>query len=106
MIVKAFKLLRLRADGTLGPLFINRSQVIPIGRWLAAEDHPTRGYANRPGWHCCVKAEAPHLKTELASGEQRVWCSVDLIGVEEFSRPPSQGGTWYLAKKMRVKEIL
>ena len=30
----AYKLLKRRRDGTLGPLFINASQRIPIGVWL------------------------------------------------------------------------
>ena len=45
--MKAYKLFKLRADGTLGPLFINRQQVVPIGEWLEAETHPTQGYAVR-----------------------------------------------------------
>lgn len=49
---RAFKLLKLRRNGTLCPLFINRKQVISIGKWLPAEDHPTKGYAHRPGLTC------------------------------------------------------
>ena len=30
----AYKLLKVRQDGTIGPLFINCRQVIPIGKWL------------------------------------------------------------------------
>ena len=30
-MVKGFKLFRLRKDGTIGPLFINRKQVIEMG---------------------------------------------------------------------------
>jgi len=53
--MKAYKLLKLRKDGSLGPLFINRKQKIPIGKWLTAECHPTKGYALRPGWHTTSK---------------------------------------------------
>jgi len=94
---KAYKLLRLRKDGTLGPLFINRRQVIPVGQWLQAEDHPTKGYAHRPGWHCTAKPEAPHL-----SKKGRVWCLVEIEDYSEFRRPESQGGLWFLANHMRV----
>lgn len=96
-----FKLLRLRADGTLGPLFINRPQVIPIGEWLAAEEHRTKGFAFRPGWHACPEPNAPHL-----SMTGRVWCAVELDQVEELPRPVAQGGVWYLARHMQVREML
>lgn len=103
--VTAYKLLRHRKNGTLGPLFINASQVIPLGEWLEAEDHPTKGYAHRPGWHCTLKPEAPHLVLKPKNGTPRVWCRVEIRDFEKFNRPQSQGGTWVLAKHMRVMEI-
>lgn len=59
----AYKLIRMRKDGTLGPLFINKKQIIPIGIWLDAESHKTKGYAFRPGWHVTLEMNAPHLST-------------------------------------------
>lgn len=97
----AFKLLRVRKDGSIGPLFINKKQRIPVGQWLQAEAHRTKGYAFRPGWHCCAKKSAPHL-TEKG----RVWCRVELDGVKEMHRPECQGGLWFLAQRMRVLEVL
>ena len=55
--ITAYKLFRVRKDGTLGPLFINRRQVVPIGEWLTAEEHRTKGFAFRPGWHCTARPE-------------------------------------------------
>lgn len=92
-----YKLLRLRRDGTMGPLFINRRQVIPLGKWLPAEDHPTPGYQHRPGWHAAPAPMAPHLTTK-----GRVWCEVELKSVQLIPRPKAQGSAWYLAKKMKV----
>ena len=57
----AYKLVRKLKDGSLAPLFINKKQRLPIGEWMQAEDHPTKGYAVRPGWHCLLKPEASHL---------------------------------------------
>ena len=93
----AYKLLRKRKNGTLGPLFINRKQIIPVSKWLPAENHPTKGYAVRPGWHATSKPEAPHL-----SMRDRVWARVEITGYEKLVRPKSQGGVWWLAKKMKV----
>lgn len=99
-----FKLFRLRRDGSLGPLFINRRQVVPVGEWLPAEDHPTKGYAHRPGWHCTFHPHAPHLKSGPGSG--RVWTECEAEGVRVYSRPESQGGKWVLADRLRVVRVL
>jgi hypothetical protein len=99
--MKAYKLMRLRKNGTLGSLFINKRDVIPIDVWLEAEDHPTKGYAHRPGWHCTFKPVAPHL-----SLKNRVWVEVEVEDFEVFERPISQGGKWILAKQMKVIRII
>ncbi len=95
----AYKLLRVRKDGTIGPLFINARQRIPVGVWLDAEDHPTKGYAHRPGWHCTLKPVAPHLSTR-----GRTWYRVEVEGIRRYARPESQGGTWVLAERMKLVE--
>lgn len=97
----AYKLVRLRKNGTLGPLFINRKLNIPVGEWLDAEPVPTKGFAFRPGWHCCSEPIAPHL-----SKEGRVWCRVHITGIKKHQRPESQGGLWFTAARMKVLEIL
>jgi len=93
----AYKLLKVRKDGTLGPLFINRRQRIPIGVWLDAEDHPTKGYAHRPGWHTTSMPSAPHL-----SMKGRAWYEVYISDYSLLKRPLYQGGLWYISKKMQV----
>jgi hypothetical protein len=97
----AYKLFRLRKDGSIGPLFINRKLVVPIGTWLLAEDHPTKGFAHRPGWHSGHSPSAPHL-----SNKGRIWCKVEIINYELLQRPASQGGLWYLSKWIKVLEKL
>ena len=96
-----YKLLKVRKDGSIGPLFINRRQRIPIGEWLEAENHPTKGYAERPGWHTTNSPNAPHL-----SMKGRTWFEVEIDDYYEFPRPGNQGGMWYIANKMKVlKEV-
>lgn len=104
--MKGFKLFRQRKDGTLSPLFINRKQVIEIGVEYFSEDHPTKGFKHRPYWHICDRPIAPHLSMELKTGEKRIWAEVEFEDYTEMPRPPSQGGTWYLANKMTVTELL
>lgn len=93
----AYKLFRERKNGTIGPLFIGRKQVIPMGLWLPALDIPTKGYAHRPGWHAARTPVAPHL-----SLKGRAWYMVDIQEFEKLNRPASQGTTWYIAKEMKV----
>jgi len=93
----AYKLLRVRKDGSLGSLFINRRQRIPVGVWLEAEDHPTKGYAHRPGWHCTSKPVAPHLGTR-----GRQWFEVEITSEIPHIRPKSQGGLWFLSRYMKI----
>ena len=95
----AYKLFKERKDGSIGPLFINRKQRIPIGQWLEAEDVPTKGFAHRPGWHVGVYPEAPHL-----SEKGRVWYLVEIEDWYPFKRPKNQGGEWLIAKRMKVIE--
>ena len=103
--VVAYKLVRIKG-GKLYPLFINRNEEIKMYQWLPAQCHPTKGFAVRHGWHCTQIPVAPHLKLKLKSGEQRVWVMVIVENFAMYQRPESQGGTWILAQKMMVLEVL
>lgn len=100
--MNAYKLLRKKKDGKLYPLFIDKQKPTEIGVWLDAECHPTKGFAVRKGWHCCLQPVAPHMSMQLANGEQRVWCAVEVEDFDYYNRPESQGGKWILAQKMKV----
>ena len=93
----AYKLFRVRKDGTIGSLFINARARLPLGEWMEAQPYPTPGFAFRPGWHALVKPEAPHL-----SKKGRAWFEVEVSGFERHTRPVSQGGEWLLAKRMKI----
>ena len=97
----AYKLLRNRKDGSIGPLFINQRQRIPLNHWLVAEDHPTKGYMHRMGWHCMAKPCAPHLTMK-----GRTWYKVMIKDFVEYKRPLLQGGLWFLAQHMKVIKSL
>lgn len=92
-----YKLFRKRKDGSYGPLFINVRQRLTPGIVYKAEDHPTKGYKHRPGWHVCALPVAPHL-----SKQKRVWCTVWIDDVVKHHRPESQGGLWYIAQYMKI----
>ena len=101
-VMIAYKLIRRLKDGSLSPLFINRKMRLTVGTWLKAFFCPTKGFSPRLGWHCLKEPVAPHLSMELATGEVREFWEVEIDDYEEFSRPASQGGVWFLAKEMKL----
>lgn len=96
----AFKLFRVRKDGTLGSLFINRKQVLPTNVWLKAENYPTKGFKNRKGWHATLHANADHL-----SLKDREWRLVEVADFKKIKRPKSQGGIWLVANWIKISSI-
>jgi hypothetical protein len=97
----AYKLVRIRKDKSLGPLFIDKALIFEVGIWYTAKEVYTKGFAFRPGFHCCKEAKAPHLNKN-----GRVWCKVEINNFTEYIRPAHQGGIWYTAKKMKIIKIL
>lgn len=95
--MKAYKLFRQMKGGRLSPLFINKKSRLPINKWLTAENHPTKGFKVRKGWHCTLEPKAPHL-----SENNRVWYEVEIKETEFYNRPESQGGMWVLAQQMKI----
>lgn len=127
-----YKLFRIKKTrpGELFPLFIDKTRSVPIGKWVSAENIPTRGYAIRPGWHLGCLPKADHLlKRDGTFPENRVWTKVYFVseidyndfvsesktndmknvpinGFYYFKRPKHQGGYWIIADKIKVIKIL
>lgn len=93
----AHKLFRVRKDGSLGSLFINRRARLPFNKWIEAKAYPTKGFKFRPFWHCMSEPVAPHL-----SMTGREWFEVEIESYEIMERPASQGGLWYLASGIKI----
>lgn len=100
--MKAYKKVRRLKNGKLYPLFINKTIPYVFGKWLEAEFIPTKGFAERKGFHCCFLPIAPHLADVKANGEIRVWVEVEVEDYVTYNRPLLQGGKWILANKMKV----
>lgn len=95
--MKAYKLFKLHKDKSIGSLFINRTERLPLNKWLTAKPYPTKGYSFRPYWHCTNQPVAPHL-----SMNGRSWYEVEIKDYKQMKRPINQGGIWYLAKKIKI----
>ena len=99
--MKAYKLLRVMANGELASLFINKKVRLPLDEWLDAEAHPTSGFKLRPYWHCLTQPEAPHMTME-----GRRWYKVEVRDFTFYERPVNQGSTWVLANQMKILEAV
>lgn len=92
-----FKLFEQDSRGNLYALFIDKKTVMPVGEWLKAENHPTKGFSNRPGYHIGEGIpSAPWLmsfdgayKSQRSKYWKRVWAEV-----------------WYVADKDYTEEVL
>ena len=92
-----YKLVRKLKDNKLYPLFIDKKRSYVFHEKRYAECIPTKGFALRTGFHCCIKPYAPHLKMKLSNGENRVWMECEVEDYTFYDRPESQGGKWVLA---------
>lgn len=81
-----YKLFRVRKDKSIGSLFINKKEKLPMNEWLAAENHPTKGFKERPGWHVMAEPHTPHL-----SPKGRQWYMVEVACFNTIKRPQRQG---------------
>lgn len=62
--------------GKLYPLFIGSREETPVGTWMIAQNIPTKGFANRPGWHIGSSLpDAPWLKGYSAENPRGVFNS-------------------------------
>ncbi len=95
----AYKLFRQLKNGSIRSLFINKGEDYFYNIWMEAKECPTNGYKFRPFWHCVNEPNTPHL-----SEKGRVWKRVEMKDFQEYKRPDSQGGKWYLAKKIKILE--
>lgn len=89
---KGFKLFEMDTDNNLYPLFIDKKTTYPIGEWIQAENHPTKGFATRPGLHVGQICSAPWLmsadgtyKSQRSKKWKRVWCEVEYNATIDYT---------------------
>jgi hypothetical protein len=129
----AYKLLQIKKTkpGKVFPLFIGATTPTPIGVWVPAQFIPTKGFADRPGWHVGALPIANHLKKKDGTFDtSRVWAEVEIPadvdwqkvadqsptkdirdevpvgGFYRFKRPAHQGGEWLVAGAIKILRLL
>jgi hypothetical protein len=128
--ITAYKLFKQKG-GQLYPLFIGKNTPTPIGQWIPATHIPTKGFAERPGWHAGVLPMAPHLRTKANKiASDRVWAEVEIPadvdwqdradqtrtrdirdqvpdnGFYRFKTNKMQGGAWIIGGALKIDRIL
>ena len=113
-IIHTKKILNLRADGTMSPLFHETKRRFREGVWepfTATLKHPTkvdksgkpRSSANlafRPAFY--GGPLTPQLKMGWSSNQYRVKRDVAFRNWTKIKRPENQGGGWYMAAEMMI----
>lgn len=92
---KGFKCFEMDTQGNLYALFIDKNTIMPIGEWIKAEIHPTKGYSFRPGLHIGEIPDCPWIKAYDGSdngyykgrrkGWKRVFAEVEYISDNDYT---------------------
>ena len=134
--VTAYKLFRThpKKPGQLFPLFIGKNKPVDQNKWTPAEHIPTKGFAERPGWHAGDHPIAPHLRQKNGPvgqiAKNRVWAQVSMPADKEyqsqadasktkdirdkvpegghyrFKTNKMQGGGWKIGGSLRVDKVM
>lgn len=101
--VKAYKLFRVHKDhpGKLFPLFIGKHDPVEMNKWVPAEHIPTKGFAERPGWHAGDLPMATHIgeksSNELTAPDTRphnqVWTEIEMPNDVDWQTEANKRGT-------------
>lgn len=130
-----FKLFEQDTKGNLYPLFIDKNTVQPMNEWIEAGYHPTKGFAERAGWHLGKDIpSAPWLLNAQGKyvgrrkGWHRVWGVVEYCNeidyTEEVQKLPGKcfkdhtpknrfyffretgGRIWIIADRIKILRVL
>jgi hypothetical protein len=112
--VKAYKLFRVhpKHPGKLFPLFIGKNDPVEMGKWVDAEHIPTKGFAERPGWHAGDLPLATHIgaksdpenmtKPDIRPDNQ-VWTEIEMPNDVDWQSEANRRGTNAKGKVVPVK---
>lgn len=132
--MKVYKMFDLHKDGTLGPLYVNRADRMPLNEWLEAkmgpaadETHVKSKLGNlsskHPGFHCTTVPFSDWIGKkqdgQLVRRVNNVWCECEIKGKEVkpdwfhipegyyyFKTNSKQKDPWIIAKYLKINRIL
>jgi len=101
--VKAYKLFRVheKHPGKLFPLFIGKHEPVEMGKWIPAEHIPTKGFAERPGWHAGELPMAthigergdPNITAPTIRPHNQVWTEIEMPHDVDWQSEANRRGT-------------
>lgn len=106
----AYKMMRLKGDGKLYPLFVNANTAYPIGVWVDATEGERKSNGKvksrigdlhfRPGFHLSDKVPyEKHIGIKDSDGKiiaihpDMVWCEVEYSDVINYQAEADKNGT-------------
>ena len=105
--MKAYKMCRMRKDGTLGPMFVGTDEIFPIGVWVTAQMSFRRkldkvysrlGWLKfRPGLHFAAIPYAPHIGIKENGvikymHDDVVWCECEITDEIDYTLEAHERG--------------
>lgn len=92
---KGFKCFEMDTNGNLYALFIDKNTIMPVGEWIKAGIHETKGFSCRPGLHIGEIPDCPWIKAYDGSntgyykgrrkGWKRVFAEVEYVADNDYT---------------------
>jgi hypothetical protein len=121
--ITQYKIFNLK-DGQLYPAMVTGAPPIETGKWLDAQPYPTKGLADRFGWHSSPLPMAKQLRGIKSGLRQpnRVWAEVEVDVTSQITPPSAKGvrgevptgaytynnqkDVWVISPRIRVTKVL
>ena len=103
--MKMYKIMRVKTDGMLYPIGVNRYRSYNVGEWYDAEHIESRKYKTKKGFYGFEKPSSKRYKESLRRGEKRVWVECETEDCELYYHP-MDGETWMIAQRMKILRAL
>ena len=103
--MKMYKIMRVRSDGMLYSIGVNRNKPYDIDEWYTAEHIVSRKYKTKKGFYGFEKPDNERYKTTLQRGDRRIWVECEVEDYE-FYHHVMDGATWVIAQRMRMIRAL
>ena len=100
-----YKVMRVKSDGMLYSINVNRRKPYNIDEWVTAEYILTKHYHDKKGFYGFEKPDVTKYKYKLQRGERRVWVECEVSDYEIVYYAPDQVN-WVIAQKMKIIRAL
>lgn len=100
-----YKVMRIKSDGMLYSVNVNRNKPYNIDEWVNAEYILTKHYHDRKGFYGFEKPDSKKYKDKLHRGDRRIWVECEVADYEIVYNAHDQVN-WVIAQKMKIIRAL